>query len=212
MNFLRRLERALGWITIGHLPVYIVTAQAIVYFWMMVNPGSGGLLVFDPVRIVYANEYWRAVTFLFVPPRMHPIFLFFFLYFLYLCGRSLEEEWGSFRLTLFYLVGALLSIGAGFLSGGLLNTAFYLNETIFLAFAALYPNFTVHLFLVLPVKVKWLAWFVWAHIAFSLFASPWPLKIAILLSITNFFLFFGGHYASEVKAWIRRKNFERSQR
>ena len=209
MSFLSRLERSLGWITIGNLPVYIVTAQAILYVWLMIHPGDVFLLRLDPGALIQGGQYWRLLTFLFIPPFTNPIFAFFFLYFLYICGTALENEWGSFRLTVFYLSGAVFALAAGFLVGGAIDGAFYLNESIFLAFAALYPEFQVHLFLIIPVKVKWLAWLAWAHIAFSVFTAPLILKVAIVLSIAHYFLFFGPRHVDAVRAFIRRQRYKR---
>ncbi len=201
MNFLNRLERGLGWITIGQLPIYIVTAQALLYIWTMLNPEAGHMLVLDPAA-VRNGEYWRLLTFLFLIPFQNVIFTFFFLYFQYLCGVALEEEWGSFPLTLFYLTGAAGAIAASFLVGGNTQGAFYLNETIFLAFAVLHPNFTLLLFFIIPLKVKWVAWFTWARIALGLYGAPPIWKAAIIISLANYFLFFSKHHFDFVRdAW-----------
>jgi len=55
------------------------------------------------------------LTFLFLVPFKNPIFVFLYLYFQYLCGVALEDEWGSFKFTLFYLTGVLTTIAAAFL-------------------------------------------------------------------------------------------------
>src|SRR5262245_31818898 len=105
MNLVNSLERRLGWLAIGNLPVYVVAAQAILYIWGMVNPGQEELLTMEP-HLVMAGEWWRVFTFLFLVPFQNPLWAFLFLYFQFLCGQALEREWGSFHLTLFYLVGA----------------------------------------------------------------------------------------------------------
>lgn len=202
MNFLNRLERTFGWLAIGNLPIYVVSAQAILYLWTMLNPEAGHLLLLDPWA-VRNGEYWRLLTFLFVIPFQNVIFTFFFLYFQYICGVALEEEWGSFPFTLFYLVGAAGAIAASFLVGGNTQGAFYLNETIFLAFAALFPNFTLLLFFILPIKVKWIAWFTWARIAWGVWAVPGIWKIAILISLANYFVFFSKRHYDHLAGWVR---------
>jgi hypothetical protein len=204
MNVLNRLERSLGWIAVGNLPVYVVSAQAILYIWNMVNPGQEALLTMEPARVM-AGEWWRVLTFLFLVPFQHPLWTLLFLYFQFLCGQALENEWGSFRLTLFYLVGAIGCIVAAFIAGFDLEAAFYLNETIFLAFAALYPEFQILLFFVLPVKIKWIAWFTWARILLGIFGAPWILKLAILISLSNYFLFFSKDHAQALTSWVRLK-------
>jgi hypothetical protein len=208
MNFLNRLERSFGWIAIGNLPVYVVSAQAILYIWNLVNPGQQALLMMDP-DLVRAGEWWRILTFLFLIPFQHPLWALLFLYFQFICGQALENEWGSFRLTLFYLTGAAGCIVAAFVAGFGLDSAFYLNETIFLAFAALYPEFQILLFFVLPVKIKWIAWFTWARIILGILGAPWIFKIAILISLSNYFLFFSKEHVEAITGWVRTRRHRR---
>lgn len=208
MNLLTKLERHVGWLAIGNLPVYVVSAQAILYLWIMMNPGQEGLLTMEPAAVL-AGDWWRILTFLFLVPFQHPLWTALFLYFQFLCGQSLESEWGSFRLTMFYVTGAIGCIVAAFIAGYDLSAAFYLNETIFLAFAALYPEFSILLFFVIPVKIKWLAWFTWARIIFGIIGAPGILKVAILISLSNYFLFFSKSHIDALRATIRRINYRR---
>lgn len=204
MTLLNRLERSIGWMAIGHLPIYIVTAQAILYVWIMLNPEGSHLLTLDPVAIRYNHEYWRLLTFLFTVPFQNPLWAFLFLYFQYVCGSALEEEWGSFPVTVFYLVGALGAMAGGFIVGFDINSAFFFSESIFLAFAALFPNFQILLFFILPIKVKWIAWFTWFRIGFSVLGAEPLLQLAILVSLSHYFLFFSRTHYGQVKALIER--------
>jgi hypothetical protein len=204
MTFLNKLERHFGWIAIGNLPLYVVSAQAILYLWAMVNPGQEALLTMEP-NLVRAGEYWRVFTFLFLVPFSHPLWAALYLYFQFICGQALENEWGSFRLTVFYLTGAIGCIAAAFIAGYDLQAAFYLNETVFLAFAALYPDFQILLFFILPIRIKWIAWISWARIAYGIFGAPWLLKLAILVSLSNYILFFSAGHARWVVDFVQRK-------
>jgi hypothetical protein len=209
MSFLNRLEKYLSWLTIEHLPIYIVTAQAMVYIWMMVNPSGIQLLLLDPLAVIYGHEYWRLVTFLFITPLSNPIFAFFFLYLLYIYGSALENVWGSFGFTLFYLVGAIgTGIAAFYFGEG--AGAFYLNTTIFLAFAALHPNFQLLFFFIIPVKVKWFAVFIWAGLLYQILLSPQQVRMAIVVSLSNYLLFFGKMHVDDTVAFIRRHWLKRS--
>jgi membrane associated rhomboid family serine protease len=204
MNLLNSLEKKMGWLAIGNLPLYIVTTQAIVYVWMMLNPGSGSLLGLHPDLVVHRHEYWRLITFLFVlDPLPNPLFAFFFLYLLYVYGTALEQTWGSFQFTLFYLTGAVGTMIAAFVFGGA-DGAFYLNTSIFLAFAALHPDFQLLLFFIIPVKIKWLAWLTWAYFAYNFWGSPTSAKVALIASLLNYFLFFGWTHALWVVDVVRR--------
>lgn len=203
MTVLSRLEQRLGFLTVEHLPIYIVSAQALVYIWCLINPTQAHVLLLDPLAVRYAGEYWRLLTFLFVTPVQNPIFAFFFLYLLYIYGAALENIWGSFAFTMFYLVGALATLAAGFIFGGY-DGAFFLNTTIFLAFAALHPNFELLIFFILPVKIKWLAIATWALILFQMWGAPIYGRMAILVSLLNYLLFFGKLHVQQAMEIIQR--------
>ena len=48
---------------------------------------------------------------------------------------------------------------------------YYVNMSMFFAFATLYPEMQVLLYGILPLKVKWLAWLDAAMFAFDIFFS-----------------------------------------
>ena len=78
--------------------------------------------------------------------------------FYYYIGNALENQWGSTRFTVFYGVGVLLNIFTGmvtyWISGAFLETAsmYYVNMSMFFAFATLYPDMRVLLYGILPLK------------------------------------------------------------
>lgn len=190
MKWLDRLERKFGRFAIRDLMKYIVVLNGIVYLLMMSRQGAVvGKLALIPA-FVMVGEVWRLVTYIFIPPAASPIFIFFVLYFYYMIGSALEQTWGSFRFNLYYFLGMLGTTVAAFITGGF-ATATYLNLSLFLAFARLYPNFEILLFFFLPVKVKYLAWLNWAFIAYTVLVSPLPYKIFAIVSILNYLLFFG---------------------
>ena len=154
------------------------------------------------------------VTFLFLPPNSSPIWILFSLYFYCIIGNGLEGAWGSFRFNVFYLVGALAAILSGFLTGASVNE--YLNLSLFLAFAALYPEHQVLLFFVLPIKIKWLALLDLVYFALALVLGSWSVRAAVLLALVNILLFFGGPLVRNLKQqagyWKTRQNFRRNNR
>lgn len=211
MNVLSKLERRLGRYAITHLMAYIVGAEGMVFLLSRTPQGRDIIawLMFDPGLIVQ-GQVWRIFSFVFIPPSFS-IWVFFILYFYYLLGARLEEEWGSFRFNVYYATGVAATAAAAWVTGQI-ATAFYLNLSIFLAFATIDPDFTILLFFVIPVKVKYLAWLSWLFLAFTVITGPIPVKIMAVVSIVNYFFFFGrgfvGRLKGTVRAYPRRRQFQ----
>ncbi len=80
----------------------------------------------------------------------------------------------------------------------------FVNAGIFLAFAYLYPDFTMYIFLILPVKARWMALFMWAGYAFSFVTGDLPGRLAILAAVGNFLVFFARDIVLDLKTGRRR--------
>lgn len=206
MTFLDKLEKRFGSFAIGNIAVYLVLGQVAIWIlsWGYVDhDGSNALLermLFDS-RAVLEGEFWRVFAFPLIPPTTHPIFLIFAWYIFYMMAGALESQWGAFRLNLYLIVGAVLGMtGAMLLQGYPLSNGIW-GTTVFLAFAYLFPDFELRLFFVLPVKVRWLGWIMWAGLGLLFFGTPWQFKIFILASVSNYVLFFG----KDIVATMRSK-------
>lgn len=191
-RFLSRLEKKMGRFYISGLMMIIVFGMAGVFlldlFFSRSAVTASQLLSFNRALILQ-GQVWRLVTFVFIPEGTSPIFIFFTLYFYYLIGTALENRWGSRRFNLYYLIGILGADLGGMLTG--YGTSYYLNLSLFLAFACLYPDFEILLFFVLPVKIKYIAYLDAAYLAYRLFFLSWAGRGSVLLSFLPFFLFFG---------------------
>jgi membrane associated rhomboid family serine protease len=211
MNILNRLERRFGRFAIRELMVYIMGINALIYMLRYGMPQSEaiGRLMLDP-RLIMQGEVWRLISWIFIPPSASLFWIFFIFYFYYMVGTGLEHEWGSFRFNVFYLTGVLGTALAAFITGEG-TTALYLNLSLFLAFAYVYPDYEILIFFIIPVRMKYLAWLNWAFIAFTVLTAPLPNKVAAVISISNYFLFFGGDILATIRhrgsAYNSRKAF-----
>jgi hypothetical protein len=190
MGLLDKLERKFRGFAIPNITLVIVLGQAFFY----VAAYSGNLDVNRMLMVpslVLQGEWWRLIAFIFIPPSAGIFFVFFGLYFFYLMGGALEGNWGAFRYNLFLLTGYLLTVGVAFLLPHGAATNIFIGASVFLAFAHLYPEFTIYLFFVLPVKIKWLALITWIGYAVSMFFGSWQTRIFVLASIGNYLFFFG---------------------
>jgi membrane associated rhomboid family serine protease len=204
MSWLNKLERKYGKFAIKNLIMYIVGLNAFVFLLGAISP-SGLYSVEQKLALipslVMQGQVWRLITFIFIPFSYSPIWLIFALYFYYLIGTTLERQWGSFKFNVYYLLGISGTIIAAFITGGATNE--YLNLSLFLAFAYLFPNFEVRLYFILPLKIKYLAYFTWAIFGFDLLTAPVWKKVAIVAAVVNFFIFFGKDIYKDFK--IKRK-------
>jgi len=196
-RLLARLERTfLGRLAIERLTTFIVGGMAMTYVLCIVRPEFAGHLLLIPQLV--PTQPWRLVTFLFLPPETSMIWVLLTLYFTYLIGSSLEQEWGALKFNVFYLLGAIGTAGAGFLTGAP-QTNYYLNLSLFFAFATLFPEYEIRLFFVLPVKVKWLGLLSGAYVMFKFVVGGVGTKVAIGMVFANYLLFFAGHIAALVR-------------
>jgi membrane associated rhomboid family serine protease len=196
-RLLARLERRFGSYAIPNLILYVVGGMALVWALSLTRPDVYGRLMLD-MDAVRHGQVWRLVTFLFLPTTSSVYWILFNLYFTWWVGSSLEEHWGTFQFNLYYFVGVLGTIVAAAIAGPQSNT--YLDYSMLLAFAALFPDVTVLLF-VIPVRVKWLGFATAAYIAYrGVTAADWATRAAIVAALGNYFLFFGGHWWGIVKS------------
>lgn len=171
-------------------------------FAMMSRPGLMNLFIFDRDRI-FAGEVWRILSFIILPPNYSLLFIIFALYLYWLMGKFLESFWGILKFNLFYFSGVLFTIVGGMILGA--TTNIYLNMSIFFAFALINPNFELRLFFFIPVKIKYLAMLNAGFYVLMIILSPWAEKVAIIVSLLNVLLFFGGSMYKGTKAYIQRK-------
>ena len=208
-NWLTRLNRKFGRYAIHNLMLYIVIGQAIVYAFDFVLSPTGinisGILYFY-LPAIKAGQVWRLVSFALIPPGSWLIFAVLFLYFSWLMGSALENEWGAVKFNLFYLTGIVGTVLGGLITQYASNT--YIHMSMFLAFALIYPEFEILLFFILPVKVKYLAMVYLVFLAFSLLTASWGGRVAILISVLNLFLFFGPQILERIHLWRRRMQWK----
>lgn len=198
MNLLTRLDRKLGRYAVHNLTMYLVAGQGTALLMGMGAPGFLNALLLVP-QAVLGGEWWRLLTFIFTPPAGNPIFAIFALYLLYFMGSALEAHWGAFRYNVFVLIGLLMTIAAAFAFPYSVATNTYVTGSIFLAFAYLYPEYQIYMFLVLPIRIKWLALATWLFYGYEFAAGDWAGRLLILASVTNFFVFFGGSVYARVR-------------
>jgi len=195
---------------VRNLMRYIVILNVLVYILSLVDTQGVFLqyLYFAPHLILSKLQLWRLVTYAFIPTEDFILWFAVAQYFYYFIGTRLEAEWGATKFTIYYfmsvLVTSLLSLAVFALtrSVNLIGIgARYINLSLFLAFATLYPDARVLLFFFIPVKIKWLGYAAALFTLFSVVFYPWPLNLVPLFALIPYFLFF----ASMLVAQLRRR-------
>ncbi len=167
MKFLDRLQRKFGRVAIPNLMLYIVFANAAVFILDRLDPTPlTYLLMLIPER-VFAGEIWRIFTFIMIPPTSSLIFIIFVLYFYYLIGNTLEHAWGSFKFNVYYFTGVIMLIATSLIFGITASSTYFEYDIIFCVLPRLHPEFQVRVYFILPVKIKYLAYFSAGLLAFQ---------------------------------------------
>ena len=199
MNFLNKMERKYGKYALNNLPMMIIVLYAIGYTLMVLQPGFLNYLTLEPYDILH-GQIWRLVTWLIIPPESLSLFTVIMLFFYYSLGKTLERTWGAFRFNVYILSGVIFTVLGAFLLyfilggnvrfGGLFFSTYYINMSIFLAFAASYPDMEVMLYFLIPIKIKWMGLLYGVFIVYEFVQTSWVGKVAILVSLLNFLIFF----------------------
>ena len=208
------LEKKFGRYAIPGLIKYLIIAYAFGLVIKTVNPSFLNFLSLNPYEILH-GQVWRLVTWLIIPPAESNLFFFLIMcVFYYQVGMMLERAWGVWRFNvyifgglLFTIMGAFLLMGACYLfrynqivtygptayfAAVFYNTfsTYYVNMSLFLAYAATFPDMQVLLMFILPIKVKWLGIVYGIMLAYSCIFGGMLQWFAIGASLLNFAIFF----------------------
>lgn len=201
-SWLNKLERRLEPLAIPNITLYIVIAQVFVLLTGLLRMIDVNKLVLVPAWVLQ-GEVWRLFTFVAMPPGFG-ILVAFAIYLFYLYGNALEQYLGVVRYNLFLFVGYVFTVGLAFLSPTAMATNLFLGGAVFLAFAFLNPDFTLHLFFILPVKIKWLALITWVFYGFTFVTGGATERLGVLAATGNFLLFFGRDIIQRVRTGQHR--------
>ncbi len=192
---------------IPNLMLYICLGSAIVYLFSMM---SSNYILYEYLRfdleLILKGQVWRLFSYVLTMENGNIMLTLLLLFCYYSLGRAMENVWGTLRFNLFYLTGVVMMDVYALLVGlfmpqwqpymSYVVDVSYLNMSLFLGYATLYPQAHFLLLFIIPVK----AW-IFALVdlvltlmnVFNLFTMGAPFFIAIfpLVVLGNYFLFFG---------------------
>lgn len=176
---------------IPNLMLYIVLGTAIVYVMsrMAGNTFLYYLLCFDRTAILH-GQVWRLITYPLTYSAGNLLLTAVVLFCYYSLGRAMENIWGTLRFNLYYLSGVVMMDIYCLLFGGTADVA-YLNMSLFLAYATLFPDAHFLLFFIIPIKAWIFALIDLVLVLIGLVTYPFPYNLFSVISLANYFLFFG---------------------
>lgn len=212
-------EKKFGKYAIRNLSVVLVVCYAIGYLIEMMAPMLLYYLTLNPYAILH-GQVWRLVSWILIPPGESNIFFtLLMLYFYCSIGTTLERTWGTYRYNVYLFGGMLFTIVGSFLLMGycyftqpvitfmgrvltintpyeyfnfvsMMFSTYYINMSIFLGFAATFPEHSVLLMFIIPIKVKWLGIIYGVMLLISFLQGDIYSKFVIAASLMNFIVFF----------------------
>lgn len=228
-------EKKFGKYAIKNLSLTLIMCYAAGYLIEMVLPGLFYFLTLNPYAIIH-GQVWRLVTWILIPPDSSNLFfVLLMLYFYYSLGTSLERTWGTYRYNVYIFSGMLFTIIGSFLMMGYcylvrpadmvaygpsvffsavspLFSTYYVNMSIFLAFAATFPEVQVLLMFIIPIKVKVLGIIYGVMLIANFIQGSAYSRFAMAASLFNFVVFWitsKNHIHMSPKQVKRRQEFRR---
>lgn len=224
-------ERKFGKYAIKNLSLVLIICYGFGYLFQLVNPGFLQYLYLNPFQIIFRGQIWRLVTWLIIPPSSFDFFTLLMLYFYYSIGTTLERTWGPYRYNVYIFSGALFTILGAFLlfgynlifqrdlaaafEAGSRFSTFFVNMSIFLAFAATFPNMQILLFFFIPIRIKILGIIYGLLLAYQFIGGSTADRFVIGASLMNFIVFFitsRGKVHMTPRQVKRRSEFKREVR
>lgn len=181
---------------IPNLMMYLALGAAVVYL-MTYTTQNGFLyewLSFDR-NLILQGQVWRLISYPLAYNAGSLLLTAVSLFCYYSLGRAMELTWGTLRFNLFYACGMVMMDVFCMIFPGLPADVTYLNLSLFLGYATLYPNAQFLLFFIIPVRAWIFALFDFVLTLIEVIdlarIAPFPYWLYPLIAIGNYFLFFG---------------------
>lgn len=210
---MNRLESRLSRYAIKNLTLILIICYGVGYLLQLVAPDLIEYFMLNPYEVIHSFQIWRIFTWILLPPDSFGFFTLLMLYFYFSLGTSLEMVWGTYRYNIYLIGGFLFTLVGSFIiygistlilgsfqaviigrAIGLVVSTYYVNMSIFLAYAATFPNTQIYIFFFIPVKVKVLGIIYAAILVYQVVSYAVSGRIIvcmiILVSLLNFLIFF----------------------
>ena len=170
---------------IPNLMLYIVLGTAVVYLMSSLagNYYLYSLLYFDR-ELSLKGQVWRRITYPLTYNAGSLLLTAISLFCYYSLGRAMENIWGTLRFNLYYLSGVVMMDIYCMIFGGYASVS-YLNLSLFLAYATLFPDAHFLLFFIIPIKAWVFALIDLLSVLMGLITNPFPYNLFSVISLAN---------------------------
>lgn len=195
---------------IPNLMLYIMLGAGAVYLTSQIagNMFLYNLLVFDRTAILH-GQVWRLISYPLTFYISNPFLMLLSAYCYVFLGKAMESAWGTFKFNLFYLTGVVMMDIYCMIIPNVRADVGYLNLSLFLSFATMAPDAGFLLFFIIPVKAWIFALVDLFSVLMGLITNPFPYNLFPVISLANYFLFFGKDVLNLIplsaRNWVRRK-------
>ena len=211
MDFMTKLERKYGKFSISNLTMILIICFIVGYLIQIFQPDAMYIINLNPEKIMQ-GQVWRLITWILMPPSsMNLLLVIISLMFYFHVGQTLENTWGDFRYTLYILSGIIFTDIGVVLTYIMLKlcglaeyasmyaavsdvSTYYLCMSMFLAYAFMFPDLRVMLYMIIPIKVKWLGYLDIVYLLYAIITygliGYYPGMVTIIMSVLNFIIFY----------------------
>jgi hypothetical protein len=200
-------ERKFKSIGVPHMAVTITALQVLGFFVFLAKPHLMSQMALIP-SLVLKGEVWRLVTFFMIPLTTNMIFVIFTWLILYFFINTMEQFWGEVKTTLYIAMSYIFMVSFSFAFDYPIFSIYHFETTLFLATAAIMPNYRINLFFVFPIEMRWLALFSLVTVLLEFFSTGTLGKLFLLAVYANALLFFGPYAWHMFARWKRRRRFK----
>jgi len=212
-KYLRWLVHKLDFIGLPNLGMLICGLAVLGFVGQHMLGAPLHQFTFHP-ELIRQGQWWRLFAFPVSEGLANPIWLLFYVMYIYFVMNALEGQWGPGPLTVFTMMAYACTMAGSVVTNQATNIWYHVLENVSLAFGTLFPNVELLLFFVLPVKAKWLAMLAGAVLTFQFLTNDSSGKIFLLLALSPYLLWFGPYLISTVRSKYKmakhKKRFDNS--
>jgi len=181
---------------IPNLMLYISAGSGLIALMSIIDPSNAlySILCFNREAILH-GQIWRLFTYPLCYSSGSLLLTAITLLCYYSLGQAIENIWGTFRFNLFYFMGIIMMDIYCLIFGGAAST-YYLNMSLFLAYATMYPESQFLFMFIIPVRAWIFALLDLVIVLLGLFSNPFPYNLFPVIALANYFLFFGKDVAN----------------